>query len=64
MHLGVLTVLAATTGIMAILILGLRTWPPVAGTLTLYQCLGYGLLIIAAALALRVLLAVLRPSPN
>jgi ubiquinone biosynthesis protein len=63
-HLTLLTLLAATTGIMAVLILGLRAGPHVTGTLTLYQCLGYGLLVIAAILALRVLLAVLRPSPS
>jgi ubiquinone biosynthesis protein len=63
-HLVVLTVLAATTGIMAVLILGLRAGPHVAGTLALYQCLGYGLLVVAAVLALRVLLAVLRPTPS
>jgi len=63
-HLVVLTVLAATTGIMAVLILGLRAGPHVAGTLALYQCLGYGLLVVAAVLAVRVVLAVLRPTPS
>ena len=63
-HLILLTILAATAGIIGVLILGLRDGPRVTGTLTLDQCLGYGLLVIAAVLALRVLLAVLRTSPT
>jgi ubiquinone biosynthesis protein len=42
-YLTLLTFLAATTGIMAVLIPDLHAGPHLTGTLTLYQCLGYGL---------------------
>jgi ubiquinone biosynthesis protein len=60
-HRVLLAFLAAAAGIMAVLILGLRDGPQVTSGITLYQFLGFGLLVAAAILALRVLVAVLRP---
>ena len=60
-HQVLLAFLAATSGIMAVLMLGLHGGPRLASSITLYQFLGYCLLVIAAVLALRVLVAVLRP---
>jgi ubiquinone biosynthesis protein len=60
-HRILLGFLAATSGIMAVLMLGLHGGPHVTSSITFYQFLGYCLLVIAAILALRVLVAVLRP---
>jgi ubiquinone biosynthesis protein len=54
--------LAATAGVMAVLMLGLHGGPHVTGDVSLYQFLGYCLLVIAAILALRVLVVVLGPT--
>ena len=61
-HQILLAFLAATSGIMAVLMLGLRGGPHVTASVALYQFFGYCLLVIAAILALRVLVAVMRPS--
>jgi len=53
--------LAATSGIMAVLTLGLPNRPHMTSSITPYQFPGYRLLVIAAVLALRVLAAVPRP---
>jgi ubiquinone biosynthesis protein len=62
-HQILLAFLTATSGIMAVLMLGLHGGPQVTASVTLYQFLGYGLLVISAILALRVLVAVLRRPP-
>jgi ubiquinone biosynthesis protein len=62
-QLGVLTVLAATAGGMAVALLALRGGPAMTATISLYQFLGYCLLVICALLALRVLAAVFRTGP-
>ena len=54
-----MTALAAASGIMAVLMLGLHGGPAITSTATLYAFFGYCLLVIAAILALRVL--VFRP---
>ena len=59
-QLGVLTVLAATAGVMAVALLALKGGPAMTATIGLYQFLGYCLLVICALLALRVLAAVFR----
>lgn len=59
-HQLVLTFLAATCGVMSVLMLGLRGGPTVTHTGTLYAFLGYCLLIFAGVLALRVLVLVFR----
>jgi ubiquinone biosynthesis protein len=56
-----LTILAATAGIMAVLLLGTGDGPRVTATVSLYQLLGYNLLVVCAILALRVLVLIFRP---
>jgi ubiquinone biosynthesis protein len=56
-----LTILAATAGIMAVLLLGTGGGPRVTTTVSLYQLFGYNLLIVCAVLALRVLILIFRP---
>ena len=60
LQLGVLTVLAASAGIMAVALLALKGGPAMTATVGLYQFLGYCLLVICSLLALRVLAAVFR----
>ena len=62
-QLGVLTILAATAGGMAVALLALKGGPAMTATISLYQFLGYCLLVICAMLALRVLAAVFRTGP-
>lgn len=53
--------LSATAGVMAVLLLGLSGGPAVTRDVSLYEFLGYGLLVVSAILALRVLAVVFRP---
>jgi ubiquinone biosynthesis protein len=55
-----LTVLGATAGLMAVLLLGTAGGPVVSPTVSLYQLLGYFLLVISSVLVLRVLVLVFR----
>jgi ubiquinone biosynthesis protein len=61
-HQILLAFLAATSGIMAVLMLGLHGGPQLTSSITLYQFLAYCLLVISSFLALRVLVAALRPN--
>jgi ubiquinone biosynthesis protein len=61
LHQVLLTILAASAGIMAVLLLGTPGGPEVTATVTLYQLLGYNLLVVCAILALRVLVLIFRP---
>jgi ubiquinone biosynthesis protein len=61
LHQVLLTILAATAGIMAVLLLGTAGGPSVTATVSLYQLLGYNLLVVCAILALRVLVLIFRP---
>ena len=61
-QLGVLTVLAATAGLMAVALLALKGGPAMTAKVGFYQFLGYCLLVICSLLALRVLAAVFRRS--
>jgi ubiquinone biosynthesis protein len=61
LHQVLLTILAATAGIMAVLLLGIPGGPEVTATVSLYQLLGYNLLVVCAILALRVLVLIFRP---
>ncbi len=61
LHQVILVALAATSGVMAVLMLGLHGGPAITKTVTLYAFFGYCLLVIAAILALRVLVLVFRP---
>jgi ubiquinone biosynthesis protein len=61
LHQFLLTILAATAGIMAVLLLGTAGGPQVTTTVSLFQLLGYNLLAVCAILALRVLVLIFRP---
>jgi ubiquinone biosynthesis protein len=61
LHQVLLTILAATAGIMAVMLLGTGGGPAVTATVSLYQLLGYNLLVVCAILALRVLVLIFRP---
>ena len=59
-HQFLLTFLGAASGIVAALLLGAPGGPKVASTVSLYQVIGYNLLIVAAILVLRVLFTIFR----
>jgi ubiquinone biosynthesis protein len=61
LHQVLLTILSATAGIMAVLLLGTAGGPAVTASVSLYQLLGYNLLVVCAILALRVLVLIFRP---
>lgn len=60
-HQVLLTFLAAASGIMAVLMIGLHGGPALTAEVSLYSFLGYCLLVTAAILAVRVLVQVFRP---
>jgi len=55
-----LTVLGATAGLMAVLLLGTEGGPQVTNMVSLYELFGYNLLVISVVLVLRVLVLVFR----
>ncbi|HEY5148420.1 MAG TPA: hypothetical protein VIJ23_01070 [Mycobacterium sp.] len=59
-HQLVVAFLAATTGIMAVLLFGADGGPVMAPGITLYQFIGYRLLVISFILGLRVIAPVFR----
>jgi ubiquinone biosynthesis protein len=61
LHQALLTILAATAGIMAVLLLDTSGGPTVTETVSLYQLFGYNLLVVGSVLALRVLVLIFRP---
>ncbi|MFJ5991052.1 ABC1 kinase family protein [Lentzea sp. NPDC092896] len=61
LHQVMLTVLGATAGVMAVLLLGSAGGPEVSAGIGLYQVFGYNLLIISVLLGLRVVVTVFRP---
>ena len=60
LHQSLLTVLAATSGLMAVILLGTTGGPRVSPSVTLYQLFGYSLFVVAAVLALRVMVLIFR----
>ncbi|MER6951054.1 AarF/UbiB family protein [Nonomuraea sp. NPDC000554] len=65
LHQVLLTVLGATAGVMAVLLLGADGGPEVIkGSVSLFQLIGYNLLVIASILVLRVLVLVFRRPPD
>jgi ubiquinone biosynthesis protein len=60
LHQGLLTVLAGTTGLMAVLLLANDSGPRVTESVGLFAMLGYGLLVVSGVLGLRALVVVLR----
>ncbi len=59
-HQLALAFVAATLGVMSVLMLGLHGGPGVTRSVTLYAFFGYCLLVFAGVLALRVLVLVFR----
>jgi ubiquinone biosynthesis protein len=55
-----LTVIGATAGVMAVMLLGTQGGPRVTADVSLYQLLAYNLLVVAAILTLRVLVLIFR----
>ncbi|MFG6192915.1 ABC1 kinase family protein [Nonomuraea sp. JJY05] len=60
LHQVLLTVLGATAGVMAVILLGTAGGPPALAGTSLFQLIGYNLLVIAAILVLRVLALIFR----
>jgi ubiquinone biosynthesis protein len=60
LHQLMITVLAATAGLMAVVLLAIKDGPVMTPTVSLYQFLGYCLLVVCSLLALRVLASVFR----
>ncbi|WP_116947809.1 ABC1 kinase family protein [Jiangella endophytica] len=60
LHEVLLTFLAATTGIMAVLLIGTGGGPQLTDSVGLYELIGYNMLVISAILALRVLAQIFR----
>jgi ubiquinone biosynthesis protein len=48
-------------GVMAVLLLGSTGGPKLSATVSLFQVLGYNLLVVSAVLILRVLVMIFRP---
>ncbi|MCE6998053.1 AarF/UbiB family protein [Saccharothrix sp. S26] len=61
LHQVMLTVLGATAGVMAVLLLSADGGPRVGPDVTLFQVLGYNLLVISVLLGLRVVVTIFRP---
>ncbi|CAM3970778.1 AarF/ABC1/UbiB kinase family protein [Kibdelosporangium persicum] len=59
-HQGLLAFIGATTGIMAVVLLGTTGGPRLINDITLYQVMGYNLLVISVLLGLRLLFTVFR----
>ena len=59
-HQFLLTFLGVASGIVAALLLGAPGGPRVAPAVSLYQVIGYNLLVVAVILALRVLFTIFR----
>lgn len=60
-HQILLAFLGAATGVMAVQLLGSTGGPKLSATVSLFQVLGYNLLVVSAVLILRVLVAIFRP---
>ncbi|TDD98223.1 ABC1 kinase family protein [Jiangella asiatica] len=60
LHEVLLTFLAATTGVMAVLLIGTGGGPQLTDEVGLYALIGYNMLVISAILALRVLAQIFR----
>ncbi len=62
LHEAMLTVLASTAGIMAVLMIGNEGGPDLTSAVSMYQFFGYMLLVLAFILAMRVLVLIFRLS--
>jgi len=63
-HEVLLTILASTAGIMAVIVLGQDGGPQVTPAVSMFQLIGYGLLVGSMILAMRVLGLIVRPPPG
>jgi ubiquinone biosynthesis protein len=62
-HQILLAFLGAATGVMAVLLLGSSGGPKLSPTVSLFQVLGYNLVVLSAVLILRILVTIFRPTP-
>lgn len=60
LHQALLTVIGATAGVMAALLLGTAGGPRISTSIALFPLLGYSLLVVSAVLVLRVLVTIFR----
>lgn len=63
LHQALLAFLGATIGVMGVLLLGSAGGPVVSASLSLFELIGYNLLVVSFVLVLRVLFVVFRPEP-
>ena len=63
-HQALLTIIGTAAGLMGVLLLSNRGGPSVTESLSLFTLFGYGLLIVAVVLVLRVLVNVFRKGPD
>jgi ubiquinone biosynthesis protein len=61
LHEALLTVLASTAGLMAVIMIGQDGGPAMTEEVSMFQFLGYALLVLAFILAMRVLVLIFRP---
>jgi ubiquinone biosynthesis protein len=61
LHEVLLTILASTAGIMAVIVLGQEGGPQVTRAVSMFELIGYGLLVGALILGMRVLVLIFRP---
>ena len=64
LHQALLTVLGAAAGVMAVLLLANPGGPQVTESVQLFAMFGYGLLVVAVVLVLRVLVVIFRRDPT
>ncbi|MBD0292666.1 MAG: hypothetical protein ICV70_03705 [Jiangellaceae bacterium] len=60
LHQALLALLGASAGVMAVMLLGIQDGPRLTPSIELYAMFGYGLLVIAVVLVLRVLIVIFR----
>ena len=63
-HQVLLAFIGATTGIMSVMLLGTTGGPRLINEITLYQVIGYNLLVISILIGLRLLFTVFRNQRN
>ncbi len=61
LHEALLTILASTAGIMSIVVIGQDGGPMVTNTVSMYQLIGYALLVVGLILATRLMVLIFRP---
>jgi len=62
LHEALLTILASTAGIMSVVVIGQDGGPMVTNTVSMYQLIGYALLVVGLILATRVMVLIYRPT--